>query len=177
MKRHSARLFAVATLCAVFCGPSWAAVATRDLPVREVVVAFKTHFDIGYTDAVTNVLTKYLTKFVDSTLGVNLPTGLNARSAVPVNLRSEPQGQLIRIHRRSFNINLAACAPASFVLDNSRRKGFTSRCTIRPSRICSTSSSSRAAAQSLPATLHAWSFTPSILSTCIRRLPLFQPTN
>ncbi|HWX23211.1 MAG TPA: hypothetical protein VN578_25190 [Candidatus Binatia bacterium] len=36
--------------------------------VKEVVVVFKTHFDIGYTDLVTNVLTRYRTSFLDGAL-------------------------------------------------------------------------------------------------------------
>lgn len=37
-------------------------------PVKEVIVVFKTHFDIGYTDLVTNVLTRYRTSFLDGAL-------------------------------------------------------------------------------------------------------------
>jgi hypothetical protein len=36
--------------------------------VKEIVVVFKTHFDIGYTDLVTNVLTRYRTTFVDNAM-------------------------------------------------------------------------------------------------------------
>jgi hypothetical protein len=36
--------------------------------VQEIVVVYKTHFDIGYTDLVTNVLTRYRTKFVDGAM-------------------------------------------------------------------------------------------------------------
>jgi alpha-mannosidase len=39
-------------------------------PVQEIVVVFKTHFDIGYTDLVTNILTRYRTQFVDQALDV-----------------------------------------------------------------------------------------------------------
>ncbi len=38
--------------------------------VQEIVVVFKTHFDIGYTDLVTNILTRYRTQFVDQALDV-----------------------------------------------------------------------------------------------------------
>ena len=34
-------------------------------PVREIVVVFKTHYDIGYTDLITNILNRYRTKFAD----------------------------------------------------------------------------------------------------------------
>src|ERR1035437_117385 len=33
--------------------------------VQEIIVVFKMHFDIGYTDLVTNILTRYRTEFVD----------------------------------------------------------------------------------------------------------------
>ena len=36
--------------------------------VQEIVVVFKTHFDIGYTDLVTNILTRYRTQFVDGAM-------------------------------------------------------------------------------------------------------------
>jgi hypothetical protein len=38
--------------------------------VREIIVVFKTHFDIGYTDMASNVVTTYRTKFMDSALKV-----------------------------------------------------------------------------------------------------------
>ena len=37
-------------------------------PIREIVVCFKTHFDIGYTDLVENVLKRYRTTFTDGAL-------------------------------------------------------------------------------------------------------------
>ena len=36
--------------------------------VKEVIVVYKTHFDIGYTDLVTNILTRYRTQFMDQAL-------------------------------------------------------------------------------------------------------------
>lgn len=36
--------------------------------VKQVIVVFKTHFDIGYTDLVTNVLNRYRTSFLDGAL-------------------------------------------------------------------------------------------------------------
>ena len=39
-------------------------------PVREIVVVFKTHYDIGYTDLITNILTRYRTQFADRALAV-----------------------------------------------------------------------------------------------------------
>lgn len=38
--------------------------------VRQIIVVFKTHFDIGYTELVTNVLTRYRTQFADRALSV-----------------------------------------------------------------------------------------------------------
>jgi len=38
--------------------------------VREVIVVFKTHFDIGYTDLVTNMLHSYRVEMMDKALGV-----------------------------------------------------------------------------------------------------------
>jgi alpha-mannosidase len=37
---------------------------------RQIIVVFKTHFDIGYTDLVTNILTRYRTRFADGALAV-----------------------------------------------------------------------------------------------------------
>jgi hypothetical protein len=38
--------------------------------VREIIVVFKTHFDIGYTDMASNVVATYRTRFMDSALEV-----------------------------------------------------------------------------------------------------------
>jgi len=38
--------------------------------VHEIIVVFKTHFDIGYTDMASNVVQTYRTKFMDSALKV-----------------------------------------------------------------------------------------------------------
>ncbi len=38
--------------------------------LREVIVVFKTHFDIGYTDMASNVVTKYRTTMIDQALKV-----------------------------------------------------------------------------------------------------------
>lgn len=53
-------LLAVAPFCAL----------RAESPVREIVVVFKTHFDIGYTDLITNILTRYRTDFADRALSV-----------------------------------------------------------------------------------------------------------
>lgn len=39
-------------------------------PVREVVIVFKTHFDIGYTDMASNVVKRYRTTMIDDALKV-----------------------------------------------------------------------------------------------------------
>ena len=51
------------------------------------------------------------------TLTVKLPAGLKARMANPVDLRGEPDGKPVKISNGSFQVNLPAFAPASFVLD------------------------------------------------------------
>ena len=38
--------------------------------LREVVLVFKTHFDIGYTDLAKNIVAKYRTTMIDQALGV-----------------------------------------------------------------------------------------------------------
>jgi alpha-mannosidase len=43
---------------------------TNSSPVREIVVVFKTHFDIGYTDLASNVINRYRTTFADKALTV-----------------------------------------------------------------------------------------------------------
>jgi len=44
--------------------------ADRAPAVREVVVVFKTHFDIGYTDMAANVVHRYQTSMIDQALTV-----------------------------------------------------------------------------------------------------------
>jgi len=53
-------------------------------------------------------------------LTVNLPPGLSATSATPVNLRGEQEGKAIRIVNGAFEFRLPAFAPASFVLEGER---------------------------------------------------------
>ncbi|MCR4413094.1 MAG: hypothetical protein NUV77_11800, partial [Thermoguttaceae bacterium] len=38
--------------------------------VEEVIIAFKTHFDIGYTDMAANVVKRYRTAMIDQALDV-----------------------------------------------------------------------------------------------------------
>lgn len=54
---------------------SWSACAAgaepaTNSPVKEIIVVFKTHYDIGFTDLVTNILTRYRTTFADKALSV-----------------------------------------------------------------------------------------------------------
>ncbi len=42
--------------------------ATQPVRLRRVIVAYKTHFDIGYTDLVRNVLARYRTSMIDGAL-------------------------------------------------------------------------------------------------------------
>jgi hypothetical protein len=63
-KLHPFRHF----LFAFFLTAAVIAPARAEDGVREIVVVYKTHFDIGYTDLVTNVLTRYRTGFVDGAL-------------------------------------------------------------------------------------------------------------
>jgi hypothetical protein len=55
---------------------------------------------------------------ISGTLTVNLPAGLKATSALPVDLRGVPRGQALTLRNGSFKVDLPAFAPASFVLEN-----------------------------------------------------------
>ena len=62
--------------------------ARADNQVQEIVVMFSTHFDIGYTDLVTNIVTRYRTMFTDNALGLikesrNLPPNERFTWSVP----------------------------------------------------------------------------------------------
>ena len=56
----------IAALAGLLAAPAGRA----DGQVSEIVVVFKTHYDIGYTDLVTNILTRYRTEFADRALAV-----------------------------------------------------------------------------------------------------------
>ncbi|MBI4889986.1 MAG: hypothetical protein HY821_05120, partial [Acidobacteria bacterium] len=47
-----------------------ATLSAQKAPLREVIVVYKTHFDIGYTDLAANVVTKYRTTMIDDALAV-----------------------------------------------------------------------------------------------------------
>ena len=51
---------------------------------------------------------------------VKLPAGIDAKQAIPVNLRGEPEGKPVKIKNGSFKIQLGAFAPASFLFDTQR---------------------------------------------------------
>ena len=65
--KNFARQLTVVGIGAVLLFPS-SEMRAANPRVKEVVVVFKTHFDIGYTDLVTNVLTRYRTTFVDGAM-------------------------------------------------------------------------------------------------------------
>src|ERR1035437_8388441 len=52
-------------LFAVFLIASLVLPMRAESQVQEIIVVFKTHFDICYNDLVTNILTRYRTEFVD----------------------------------------------------------------------------------------------------------------
>ena len=56
----------IAALAVLLAAPA----APAENQVSEIVVIFKTHYDIGYTDLVTNILTRYRTVFADRALAV-----------------------------------------------------------------------------------------------------------
>jgi hypothetical protein len=62
-RRIAAGLAALFSLCAFAVSPALAAVS-------EVIVVFKTHFDIGYTDMASNVVQRYRTTMIDDALKV-----------------------------------------------------------------------------------------------------------
>jgi alpha-mannosidase len=49
---------------------------------------------------------------------VQLPAGMNVRTAQPVNLRGEKQGNTIEVKRGTFKVNLKKYAPSSYLLKN-----------------------------------------------------------
>lgn len=57
-------------------------------------------------------------------LMVKLPAGIDAKLAIPVNLRGEPEGKPVKIKNGSFKIQLGAFAPASFLFDTQREMKF-----------------------------------------------------
>jgi hypothetical protein len=76
VKSFARHLIAVGICAACICSSMPARAANPR--VKQIVVVFKTHFDIGYTDLATNVLTRYRTKFVDGAMDLidqsqNLP--------------------------------------------------------------------------------------------------------
>ena len=61
---------APALLLACLFGPGATTSPGRTAPLREVVLVFKTHFDIGYTDMASNVVQRYRTGMIDDALRV-----------------------------------------------------------------------------------------------------------
>jgi hypothetical protein len=58
------------TLPLVLAFASLTSRAAEKKPLSEIVVVFKTHFDIGYTDMATNVVQRYRTTMIDNALEV-----------------------------------------------------------------------------------------------------------
>ncbi len=56
--------------CCVIAAIAPAAEAPAPSAVKEVIVVFKTHFDLGYTDSAKNVVEKYRTTMIDKALDV-----------------------------------------------------------------------------------------------------------
>ena len=68
MSRIDSRLASLAAVAVVLLGLGTASSARA--AVDEVVVVFKTHFDIGYTDLARSVVAKYRTSMIDNALTV-----------------------------------------------------------------------------------------------------------
>ncbi len=62
LARSTSFVFATLAIVSPLC--------TQAAQVREVIVVFKTHFDIGYTDMASNVVQRYRTKMIDDALKV-----------------------------------------------------------------------------------------------------------
>jgi hypothetical protein len=62
--------YCLQTVSALFLLASNLANLAVAAPVKEVIVVFKTHFDIGYTDMASNIVTKYRTTMMDQALKV-----------------------------------------------------------------------------------------------------------
>lgn len=83
------RLFPLAAAVAVINTPlTLAADAPKPTPIEQVIVVFKTHFDIGYTDMASNVVHRYRTTMIDQALEVvdqnrNLPSAQQFAWTIP----------------------------------------------------------------------------------------------
>ena len=64
--------------------------------VNEVVVVFKTHFDIGYTDLARNVVARYRTTMIDNALAVcDSAKGMPAEQRFVWTLAGWPMAQIL----------------------------------------------------------------------------------
>ena len=68
MSRFGSRYASLTAVAVMLMSSSMS--STAGAAVEEVVVVFKTHFDIGYTDLVRNVVAKYRTTMIDNALAV-----------------------------------------------------------------------------------------------------------
>jgi hypothetical protein len=60
----------MAALTLTFNTPAQPPAPSAQPPVEQVIVVFKTHFDIGYTDMASNVVRRYRTTMIDDALKV-----------------------------------------------------------------------------------------------------------
>ena len=52
-----------------------------------------------------------------SQVAVRLPKGMDVKAAQPVDLRGTPVGDIIKVKKNTFKVELKAFAPLSFVLE------------------------------------------------------------
>ena len=69
-KKHATKWLPLLALLAGLSAFAAGGERLTNSPVKEIIVVFKTHYDIGYTDLVTNILTRYRTQFADKALAV-----------------------------------------------------------------------------------------------------------
>lgn len=68
--RRLGQLRLLGLLLCVMLSAGMADAANAAKPLEEVIVVFKTHFDIGYTDLASEVLHRYRTTMIDDALAI-----------------------------------------------------------------------------------------------------------
>ncbi|MEI7902282.1 MAG: hypothetical protein WCK89_18675, partial [bacterium] len=66
----SIKIVALLPLLSLFGSPGYCSETNSSKGVSEVIVVFKTHFDIGFTDLASNVVKRYQTSMIDKALAV-----------------------------------------------------------------------------------------------------------